>query len=88
MRKRILFLIGFLSAATLVQGKIIAPQTPPAPQDASAQVHGLAVQTRTDGTQLPDINGLLTLQDCIDLALANSPAMIAAQLAAQNARVN
>lgn len=68
-------------------GEVIAPQQPPAP-DASVQVHGLTAQTRADGTALPDINGTLSLQDCIDLALANSPSMISAQLAAQNARVN
>lgn len=74
--------MGFL--APQLYGEVISPQ-PPA---AGTRVHGLTVQARADGTPLPDLNGPLSLQDCIDIALANSPKMVAAQLAAQNARVN
>ena len=41
-----------------------------------------------DGKPLADIYGKLSLEDCINLALANSPAAVAAQLAVQNAHVN
>ncbi len=41
-----------------------------------------------DGTPLPDINGKLTLEDCIQIALANSPQAVAAQLNLQTAHVN
>ena len=41
-----------------------------------------------DGSPLSNIYETLTLQDCIDLALANSPQAVAAQLAVQNAQVN
>lgn len=85
MKKFTLFLLGFLFvSAGPVAGEIIAPN----PADEVHKVHGLAATMRADGTPLPDINSTLSLQDCIDLALANSPAMVAAQLAAQNARVN
>lgn len=92
MKKFTLVLIGILAVLPAV-GKVVQPQpvqpsTAVAAQPSSPVVHGLAATTRADGTQLPDVNGTLSLQDCIDLALANSPAMIAAQLAAQNARVN
>ena len=92
MRKITFLLIGFLSVFTAQSyGAVIAPQTPPVPDDTStspSKVHGLTANTRSDGPELPDINGTLSLQDCIDLALANSPVMVSAQLAAQNARVN
>ncbi len=85
MKKFTLFLLGVLiSGAITASGEIIAPNA----QDEAQKVHGLTVTTRADGTPLPDINSQLSLQDCIDIALANSPTMIAAQLAAQNARVN
>lgn len=41
-----------------------------------------------DGQPLPDINGKLTLEDCIQIALANSPQAVSAQLNLQNAHVN
>ena len=41
-----------------------------------------------DGKPLPDINGKLTLEDCIQIALANSPQAVAAQLNLQTAHVN
>ena len=41
-----------------------------------------------EGKPLPDINGKLTLEDCIQIALANSPQAVAAQLNLQNANVN
>ncbi len=41
-----------------------------------------------DGQPLPDINGKLTLEDCIRIALANSPQAVSAQLNLQNAHVN
>lgn len=40
------------------------------------------------GEPLPSIYGKLSLEDCINLALANSPSAVAAQLAMQNAYIN
>ena len=90
MKKLTLFLLGFLCVcAGPAAGEIIAPQPSAQPsQDEVHKVHGLATTVRADGTPLPNINAVLSLQDCIDLALANSPTMVAAQLAAQTARVN
>ena len=83
MRKFLIFITAFWCPLS-AWGEII-PATLP---DDSAQVHGLTVSTRVDGTKLPDLNSTLSLQDCIDVALANSPKMVSAKLAAQNARVN
>ena len=89
MRKLTLFLLGFLLLGSgPAMGKIISPEKPMSETDEVHKVHGLTATTRADGTPLPDINATLSLQDCIDLALVNSPTMIAANLAAQNARVN
>ena len=89
MKKLTLFLLGFILLGTRpVMGEIIAPEKPAPETDEVHKVHGLTATTRPDGTPLPDIHATLSLQDCIDLALANSPTMIAANLAAQNARVN
>ncbi len=85
MKKFTFLLLGLLSITLPGASKVIDPV---APVDTDKQVYGLSATTRADGTPLPDVNAPLSLQDCIDLALANSPTMIAAQLAAQNARVN
>lgn len=52
------------------------------PDDSPTPVLGV------DGTPLPDIHGLLTLDDCIKVALANSPRAVSAQLSLQDAYVN
>lgn len=85
MKKFTFLLLGLLSITLPGASKVIEPV---APADTDKQVYGLSATTRADGSPLPDVNSPLSLQDCIDLALANSPTMIAAQLAAQNARVN
>lgn len=89
MKKLTLFLLGFILLGTRpAVGEIISSEKPTPETDEVHKVHGLTATTRADGTPLPDINATLSLQDCIDLALANSPTMIAANLAAQTARVN
>lgn len=57
--------------------------TPPAKDDAPA-----ITPLGADGKPLPDIHGKLTLEDCIRIALANSPQAVSAQLTLQNAYVN
>ena len=65
-----------------VQGEIITPQeVPPSPV-------GEPIPLGTDGKPIVDISRKLSLEDCINLALANSPSAVAAQLALQNAHVN
>lgn len=70
-------------------GAVIPPDTPtPEPTAVSSATVAEPVPLGADGKPLADIYGHLTLQDCIDLALANSPSAVAAQLAVQNAHVN
>lgn len=82
MRKIKPFLILFLCVCALaVQGKIIAPQTPD--EQANLQVKPLGV----DGKVLEELSGQLSLEQCIEIALKNSPAAVSAQLQVQSAHV-
>ncbi len=89
MMKKLLVLGFFLSGGFCGATPVSSlPAVPVEVQTSAHPVHGLAATTRADGTPLPDVNGPLSLQDCIDLALANSPSVVAAQLAVQNAQVD
>ena len=83
MRNFLLFLCCALGIfpALQVDAAVIIPPEPTAPLVEP-------VPLGADGLPVPNIYGALTLQDCIDLALANSPSAVAAQLAVQNAYVN
>ncbi len=93
--KKFTFLLGiiFCVTATALRAEVIEPLSPQTSNaqseaaDDSSVVYGLSARTRADGSPLPDINGKLSLEDCIELALANSPSAINAQLAQQSARV-
>lgn len=85
MKKWGFFLI-LLSAAGLLQAEIIAPAAPSNTQAASKPDEPTPLGA--DGQPLDVIYEKLTLQQCIDLALANSPSVVAAQLGVQNAQVN
>lgn len=85
-KKIFCFLVAFTTLS--VQGKVISPAEPVAPTEpAPEQVHGVMATTGLDGSPLPDINGKLSLQDCIDLALANSPSAVSASLQKKMAKV-
>ncbi len=62
--------------------KVTAPVDP-----AEQSVHGVTATSSIDGNPLPDVNGRITLQDCIDLALANSTKAVSASLQKQMAQV-
>lgn len=86
--KKLLGFIMLLGISTVSWGEIVSPQpvvAQPQAQDGRPQE---PVPLGADGQPLEEIYGKLTLQQCIDLALANSPSMVAAQLAVQNAHVN
>ena len=58
-------------------------------QAAEPPVLGLITESsRADGKALPNINGKLSLQDCIEIALANSTEMVSADLQRQTANIN
>lgn len=81
-----LFILFVVFAITgPVQGKTVTASQPVDPAEQS--VHGVAAKSSIDGTPLPDVNGKLTLQDCIDLALANSTKAVSAALQKQMAQV-
>ena len=63
-----------------VQGEIITPQGP--------SPVGEPIPLGEDGKPVVDVTQKLSLEDCVNLALANSPSAVAAQLALQNAYVN
>ncbi len=71
-------------------GEIVTPQPAEiaAPQESEKSAPDEPVPLGADGQPLNEIYGKLTLQQCIDIALANSPSMVAAQLAVQNAHVS
>lgn len=73
------FIVGI--CALNVQGEIIAPQNPPSPV-------GEPIPLGADGKPVVDVSSKLSLEDCINLALANSPSAVSAQLAVQSAHVN
>lgn len=86
--KKLLGLMVLLGMSSVSWGKIVSPQPadlPPQPQQGRPQE---PVPLGADGQPLDIIYGKLTLQQCIDLALANSPSVVSAQLAVQNAQVN
>ncbi len=60
----------------------------PTPVAASTAPVAEPIPLGADGQPLADIYGKLTLEDCIQLALANNPSAVSAQLAMQNAQVN
>lgn len=74
----------FLFSAVVLHAEVLSPSQP---QAAAPSVQGVTVSRRADGSPLPDINGKLTLADCIELALANSPKAVNAQIAKQRALV-
>ena len=84
MKKIICLLVIF--TALNVQGKVIVA---PEPEETAQEkkVYGVAATSGLDGSPLPDISGKLSLQDCIDLALANSTSAVSASLQKQMAQV-
>lgn len=83
--KKITCFIAVFTALNL-QGKVITPAES-ASNTPEQEVYGVQATTGLDGSPLPDINGKLSLQDCIDLALANSPSAVSASLQKQMAKV-
>ena len=90
--------VGQTSDAAAVQSakdEVIPPvQDAAASTEQKAAIHPAKnekpamVPRGADGRPLPDVNGKLTLEDCIQIALANSPKAVSAQLNLQNAHVN
>ncbi len=76
----------FISAG-IVRAEIVPPAGSQ-PADTQAPKPQEPIPLGADGKPLEIIYEQLSLQQCIDLALANSPAMVSAQLAAQTAHVN
>lgn len=79
----------FLSKAVFVYAAVVQPVAFPA---AAASLEGVApaasVASLAQSSQsLPSIDGKLTIQDCIDIALANSPAAVSAKIAVDSASV-
>ena len=75
----------------MAHGAVITPvenAASPATQDPVKNTTPAITPRGADGKPLPDITRELTLDDCIQLALANSPKAVAAQLQLQNAEVN
>ena len=85
MRKLSLILLGTALLGVPASGEIVS-----APEPAEKpQVFGLTeAAVDADGQPLPDVKGKLSLDDCIRLALANSPDMVSAELSRQNAHIN
>lgn len=87
MRKIIISLSGVLLCSPL--GAAVVKPADDGTAAQNAPVLGLITESsRADGSALPDINGKLSLQDCIEVALANSTEMVSAELKRQNANVN
>jgi len=88
MRKYRYFLsIGILLFAWQAYGEVIAPLPENTPSERINSVHGITAMARMDGNPLPDITGKLSLEDCVALALANSPSAVSAQLQKDAAQV-
>ncbi|HAM42361.1 MAG TPA: hypothetical protein DCP52_00750, partial [Elusimicrobia bacterium] len=88
---RYLLLFACLVGGVLAHGAVITPvekSASPATQDPVKNTTPAITPRGADGKPLPDITRELTLDDCIQLALANSPKAVAAQLQLQNAEVN
>jgi len=91
MQKIMMSLLSIALLSGPVLAAVVKPVPPEETQPAGKNepVRGLiAAASRADGTALPDINGKLSLQDCIDVALANSTEMVSAELQRQSANVN
>lgn len=87
---RYLLLFTCFFGGVCVNGTVIAP-VEPAPKTTQNTVQNttpLMTPRGADGKPLPDITRELSLDDCIQLAIANSPKAVAAQLQLQNAEVN
>ena len=87
---RYLLLFTCFLGGTWAHGTVIAP-VEPAPKTTQNTVQNttpLMTPRGADGKPLPDITRELSLDDCIQLAIANSPKAVAAQLQLQNAEVN
>ena len=82
------------AADQAAQDAVVPPAASEAASAPQAAVHPekndkpAMVLRDAEGKPLPDINGTLTLDDCIQIALANSPQAVAAQLNLQTAHVN
>lgn len=97
---RFSLLFAVLLLGVPARGAVISPAEPPADASAASEAAKDAVvppaknavpamtPLGADGKPLPDIHGKLTLEDCIQIALANSPQAVSAQLKLQNAYVN
>lgn len=97
---RFFLLFAVLLLGVSARGAVISPAEPPAEASAASEAAKDAVvppaknavpamtPLGADGKPLPDIHGKLTLEDCIQIALANSPQAVSAQLKLQNAYVN
>ena len=86
-----MLLFACLMGGALAHGAVITPvenSAAPAAQDPVKNATPAITPRGVDGKPLPDITQELTLDDCIQLALANSPKAVAAQLQLQNAEVN
>ncbi len=83
------FLLSILLFATpgLLQAEVVSVPDTPAQANLSSGIKE-PIPLGADGKPLEMIYGKLTLQQCIDLALENSPSMVSAQIAAQNAQIN
>ncbi|MBP5430089.1 MAG: TolC family protein [Elusimicrobiaceae bacterium] len=89
MRNFNYFLLGmflFLSCG-YAQAEVVSAQSNSSQADSSSGIKE-PVPLGADGQPLQLIYDKLTLQQCIDLALANSPSMVSAQIAEQNAQIN
>lgn len=83
--KKIICFVAVFTALNL-QGKVItAPES--VSNTPAKEVYGVQATTGLDGSPLPDINGTLSLQDCINLALANSTSAVSASLQKKMAQV-
>ncbi|MBR2392851.1 MAG: TolC family protein, partial [Elusimicrobiaceae bacterium] len=70
----------------LLRSSGLAPQAEFATEESFPDLRTPPVNEQGDA--LSDINGILTLEDCIKIALANSPKAVSALLAAEEAQIN
>lgn len=92
MRKFLLLSgIFFTFGGVLAQAKVIAPEeksaSAEAQRDGTSRPPAPVVLRGADGRALPSVEDKLTLEDCIEIALANSPSAITAALAVQEAQI-
>lgn len=79
------FLVLLGLCVSQAQGEIVASSLENSGQGSTFSE---PVPLGMDGKPLTNIYGKLSLEDCINLALANSPSAVSAQLALQNAHVS